>query len=192
VPSGLQRKFSREKKKKKKIEKKKIEKKKKKKEKKKTQTQMHGGGGSSGEKSGTSIIALTPFQKGVNLRAIVLRVDASSHTKAGDKVTPFVVADETAAVSLSVWDAPEGSFRPGDIIELRNGNTALFKDSLTVYANRHSRLERTGEFTLVHREAPNMSTFAWIKDQASGALVMVHRDSGKAVDLSAMRHDARR
>ncbi len=62
-----------------------------------------------------------------------------------------------------MWDVPEGTLQAGDIFRLINGSTSLYKEALTLYANRNSRLERVGDFTMIFAEEPNMSGFRWEK-----------------------------
>ena len=43
----------------------------------------------------------------------------------------------------------------------------LFKNSLTLYAGRYGRLERTGEFCMLFSETPDMSALQWLPDPAN-------------------------
>lgn len=73
-------------------------------------------------------------------------------------IHPWLVADETASMELTLYDALGETFAPGDILQLTNGYCALHKGTMKLYlARTDSQLLRVGEFTMRYSEQPNMS-----------------------------------
>jgi ssDNA-binding replication factor A large subunit len=68
---------------------------------------------------------------------------AETFTIQGQKLTHCLVADESGSIHMSVWNLI-GALQLGDILHLKNGYCNLFRDSLILYVNRQSTLERVG------------------------------------------------
>ncbi len=58
-------------------------------------------------------------------RTVTFRRDLSEH-----RVADALVGDETGSVLLTLWDNNIDKFNVGDVIEVRNGYTSLFRGSL--------------------------------------------------------------
>lgn len=104
---------------------------------------------------------IRPQMKNLTCVFIILEVGEVTVTKDGNKVRTAWVADSTASINFSVWDAFGESIRPGDICRLQRAYASLFKRSMTLYAGRNGVLEKVGEFCLVYSETPNMSTMTF-------------------------------
>ena len=91
--------------------------------------------------------ALKPSLRNVNVvvklvdlgqpRAIVVRRDSSEH-----RVAEGFVGDETGMVLLNLWDDQIDLFRVGDVIEIQNGYTSLFRGSLRLNIGRRGIAEK--------------------------------------------------
>ena len=54
---------------------------------------------------------------------------------------------------------------PGDIVQLNGGHCTLFKGSLTLNSGiKRGMIERVGQYRMIFRESPNMSTAKWDLD----------------------------
>lgn len=95
--------------------------------------------------------------KNLNLIFIVLDVSRPSTTKEGHEIRTCRVADSSGAIHLSVWDKIGTYIQPGDILRLTKGYVALWKNVPTLYMGKGGELLKTGEFTLIFSETPNMS-----------------------------------
>jgi hypothetical protein len=115
----------------------------------------------------TKVADIRPYMKGVNVHFIVLEKVSVTKTKEDHTVNQYLVADPSGAIILSVWDEPGELLQPGDIIQLRQGYSSLFKNALVLYTGRQGILERVGEFTMLFSEVPNMSQFEWVPDAAN-------------------------
>ncbi|PRP79262.1 OB fold-containing protein, nucleic acid binding [Planoprotostelium fungivorum] len=100
---------------------------------------------------------LKPFQKCVNTIFIILEKGEITKTKDGSVMQKAQVADETASISITLWDNIGDSLQPGDICRLRNGYCTPYKNYLSLYVGRAGSLTRIGEFTMLFVEQPNMS-----------------------------------
>ena len=60
----------------------------------------------------------------------------------------------------------------GDIIRLQGGYSGLYKNSLVLYYGcMHGTIERIGQYRMVFKEHPNMSTLEWVTDPVTKAVV---------------------
>ena len=112
----------------------------------------------------TRVRDLKPFQKSVNVKFIVLKAGPRTPCKTGGTLTHFEVADASGCVNMSVWDCPENAVRPGDIYELGNGYTSMFKSSLTLYLTMRGVLTKVGEFEMLFTDTFRASATVWMQD----------------------------
>eukprot|EP01114_Cavostelium_apophysatum_P017443 TRINITY_DN5182_c0_g1_i1.p1 TRINITY_DN5182_c0_g1~~TRINITY_DN5182_c0_g1_i1.p1 ORF type:complete len:146 (-),score=9.03 TRINITY_DN5182_c0_g1_i1:30-467(-) len=118
------------------------------------------------EEKWTKIIDIRPYQKSINVEFIVLEKGQITKTKENNIMAHALVADASACVNLSLWDTDAEWMQPGDIFQLRGGYSTLFKNSLVLYSGkRHGSMERTGEFTMLFVESPNISQFSWVPSE---------------------------
>jgi replication factor A1 len=93
---------------------------------------------------------LTPRSRGVNttvkiisinpVREVTSRRDGTSH-----QVTEALVADETGAVLLTLWDDTIEEVSVGDIYDVRNGYVRLFRGSMRLNTGRLGSLTPSEE-----------------------------------------------
>lgn len=95
---------------------------------------------------------LKPGMKNINAVFIVLEVGPPTLTKEAREVRTLRVADGSACVNLSVWDAPGALLTPGDIVRLTRGYAALWRTALTLYSGKSGDLQKIGEFCMLFNE----------------------------------------
>ncbi|UCH37941.1 MAG: single-stranded DNA-binding protein [Candidatus Bathyarchaeota archaeon] len=93
---------------------------------------------------------LTPRSRSINMtvkiisinpvREVTSRRDGSSH-----QVTEALVADETGAVLLTLWDDTIGEVSVGDVYDVRNGYVRLFRGSMRLNTGRLGSLTPSEE-----------------------------------------------
>ncbi len=64
-------------------------------------------------------------------RSVTSRRDSSVH-----RVAEALVGDETGCVLLTLWDDQTSAFNNGDVIEVKNGYTSLFRGFLRLNVGR--------------------------------------------------------
>ena len=63
----------------------------------------------------------------------------------------------------------------GDIIQLIGGYCTLYKGSLVLYSGcMHGIIERIGQYRMIFRELPNMSTVRWDADKSRVVRACIH------------------
>ncbi len=70
-------------------------------------------------------------------RSVTSRRDISVH-----RVAEALVGDETGCVLLTLWDDQTSAFNNGDVIEVKNGYTSLFRGFLRLNIGRHGVAEK--------------------------------------------------
>ncbi len=90
---------------------------------------------------------LTPQSKRVDVLAKVLDVSEAKDipSKFGNsrKVAEATVADETAAVVLSLWDSQIGSVVKDDVIEIKNGYVSLVRGHMRINVGKYGQLTKS-------------------------------------------------
>lgn len=76
-------------------------------------------------------------------------------------VYTFLVADESATMLGTFWDAQGAALKYGDVILMRGGMVTLFHGHLRL-ACKVGTLHRIDRFNLAFCETPNVSDILWI------------------------------
>jgi hypothetical protein len=112
---------------------------------------------------------IRPGLKNINVIFIVLEVGQATLTKENREVRTFKVADQTAAINVSVWDEPGMLLVPGDIVRLTKGYASIWRQCLTLYSGKNGDIHKIGDFCLAFNESLNMSEP--VQQQASPILL---------------------
>lgn len=104
-----------------------------------------------------TIKEIKPGLKNINVVFIVLEVGQATLTKENREVRTFKVADQSAAINVSVWDEPGKLLIPGDIVRLTKGYASIWRQCLTLYSGKNGDISKIGEFNLIFNEMLNMS-----------------------------------
>lgn len=143
----------------------------------------------------TPVCDLRPFAKSINVRVIVLSkcnlpwaspisIETATHfpicvveeKRTSDHrhtIYSFLVADQSAAVILNLWDAVGAGIREADILLVLGGFVTMYRGYMR-FACRVGRVCRIGSFTMTFSEAVNVSMWEWRPDpQNPGQLVRV-------------------
>jgi hypothetical protein len=117
------------------------------------------------------VASITPNDKGIELRVILLEKLVNIEIKSGDIISQFLVADYSGSIKCNFYGESGTKLKAGDIIYLAGAYSALFKDTtLTLYSGRKSRMLKIGEFFMDFSETPNMSEMVWERDPENFSL----------------------
>ena len=90
---------------------------------------------------------LTPQSKRVDVVAKVLDVSEAKEIpgKFGNsrKVAEATIADETAAIILSLWDNQIGSIVKDDVVEIKNGYVSLVRGHMRINVGKYGQLTKS-------------------------------------------------
>eukprot|EP00462_Mataza_sp_D1_P027999 CAMPEP_0175176982 /NCGR_PEP_ID=MMETSP0087-20121206/34117_1 /TAXON_ID=136419 /ORGANISM="Unknown Unknown, Strain D1" /LENGTH=101 /DNA_ID=CAMNT_0016468877 /DNA_START=34 /DNA_END=339 /DNA_ORIENTATION=- len=90
----------------------------------------------------------------VNVSCIILDKGPVQKTRDEHRVSRTLVADESASVTLSLWDDLIDLLHAGDIISITNGYTTTFKNQFTLCVGKKGQLFKVGDFTMLFNETP--------------------------------------
>ena len=98
------------------------------------------------EKTLTKVRDLTPSSKQVNVHAKVMTVGEAKEVmgKYGDprKVAEAVIGDDTATITLSLWNEQIGSIAKDDVILVDNGYVSLVRGHMRLNVGRYGSLAK--------------------------------------------------
>eukprot|EP01080_Neovahlkampfia_damariscottae_P011849 gene11849-5178_t len=114
----------------------------------------------------TKIGDLSPNMNKLNCVFIVLEKTPPAKTKQ-NIIHHYLVADETAAIQLSLWDNHGEGVQIGEIFQLKNGCCRVWSNVIELQKGKIGEIERIGEFTMIFNEAKNLSNFEWEEDKAT-------------------------
>ncbi|KFB50842.1 AGAP005201-PA-like protein [Anopheles sinensis] len=98
-----------------------------------------------------------PGLKNINVIFIILEIGPVTLTKENREVRTFKVADQSAAINVSIWDEPGKQLAPGDIVRLTKGYASIWRQCLTLYSGKNGEIVRLGDFCYTFNEMVNMS-----------------------------------
>ena len=104
---------------------------------------------------------LTPQSKRVDVKAKCLEVSEPKDIpgKYGNsrKVAEATIADDSAAIILSLWDAQIGSVNKDDVIEIKNGYVSLVRGHMRLNVGKYGQLAKSETAIESPSTALNMS-----------------------------------
>ena len=104
---------------------------------------------------------LTPQSKRVDVLAKVLEVSEPKDIpgKFGNarKVAEATIADETASIVLSLWDAQIGTVAKDDVVEIKNGYVSLVRGHMRLNVGKYGQLAKSEKTIESPSTAMNMS-----------------------------------
>ncbi|MCS7136989.1 MAG: hypothetical protein NZ941_01310 [Candidatus Caldarchaeum sp.] len=94
--------------------------------------------------------SLTPRSRGVNLVAKVVekpepRVVSSQYDQSEHRLTEALIADETGAITLVLWDDNIDLVNEGDSVKVVNGFIKLFRGKMQLNLGKFGRIEQTDQ-----------------------------------------------
>jgi replication factor A1 len=99
------------------------------------------------EKTLTKVRDLTPSSKQVNVHAKVVNVGEAKEVmgKYGDprKVAEAVIGDDTATITLSLWNEQIGSIAKDDVVLIDNGYVSLVRGHMRLNVGRYGNLTKS-------------------------------------------------
>lgn len=113
-----------------------------------------------------TVASITPNDKNIDIKLILLEHICEIQTKTGDIIYQFLTADETGSIKCNFYGEFGKKLRPSDIVYVIGGFANLYKGNvLTIYTNKRTRISKVGEFFMKFSEEPKMSELYWDKDE---------------------------
>ncbi|MEN2974307.1 MAG: hypothetical protein ABDH32_01865 [Candidatus Caldarchaeales archaeon] len=93
---------------------------------------------------------LTPRSRGVNLIAKIVsktpeRVVRSQYDQTEHRLSELLIADETGAISLILWDEKVDQVNEGDVVKIVNGFIKLFRGRMQLNLGRFGTIETSSQ-----------------------------------------------
>ncbi len=114
---------------------------------------------------------LTPQSKRVDVSAKVLDVSEAKDIpgKFGNsrKVAEATIADETAAIILSLWDNQIGSIGKEDVVDIKNGYVSLVRGHMRINVGKYGQLTKTDKAIDAPSTELNMSDKEYEQERRS-------------------------
>ncbi len=94
--------------------------------------------------------SLTPRSRGVNIVAKVVkkpteRIVSSQYDQASHRLSEALIADETGAINLILWDDNVDKVNEGDTIVVNNGYVKVFRGRMQLNIGKYGSLEKSEE-----------------------------------------------
>ncbi len=134
------------------------------------------------EKPLTKVRDLTPNSKQVNVLAKVLSVGEPKEVmgKYGDprKVAEAVIGDDTATITLSLWNEQIGSIAKDEVILIDNGYVSLVRGHMRLNVGRYGTLSKSTEAIAEVNQTLDMSQQEFESERRSYGGGGGYRDRG--------------
>ena len=91
--------------------------------------------------------SLKPSFRNVNLVVKIVNIGSSRslfsrRSRRQHTLADAFVGDETGSVVMTLWDDQIGKFKAGDVVEMKDGYTSLYKGSLRLNVGRTGSIEK--------------------------------------------------
>lgn len=95
----------------------------------------------------TKVELLKPSFRNVNLVVKIMNIGSSRSlfsrkSRKQHTLADAFVGDETGSVVMTLWDDQIGKFKAGDVVEIKDGYTSLYKGSLRLNVGRTGSIEK--------------------------------------------------
>jgi hypothetical protein len=124
-----------------------------------------------------TISSVTPNDKNIEVRIILLEKLGTISLKSGDVIHQFLVADQTGSIKCNFFGEHGHQLKCGDIVYMSGIYATLYKETtLTLYTGKRSKVYKIGEFFMSFIEEPRMSETSWDRDQ-NGLYTLILKNS---------------
>ena len=115
------------------------------------------------------VSAISPNDKNIELRVILLERMGTFEIKNGDTIYQFLVADHSGCIKCNFFGEQGAKLKAGDIVHMSGIYATLYKETtLTLYIGKRSTIHKIGEFFMHLSVTPHMSETHWERDTATG------------------------
>lgn len=105
-------------------------------------------------------------EKNIEIIVILIKFVTKTTTKNEQKISQFLVGDETGCIQCNFFDETGSKLTEGDIIHLKGAYATTFKTHLVLYSPKQGRgfIEKIGEFFQIFSLTPNLSEREYLED----------------------------
>ena len=120
---------------------------------------------------------LSPRSRGINLVAKVVskspeRTVTSQYDQSEHRLSELLIADETGAINLVLWDDKIDLVNEGDVIKVSNGFIKLFRGRMQLNLGRYGSIEisdaELGELNLDNNLSERPVSYGGFRGRRSG------------------------
>lgn len=118
-----------------------------------------------------TISLVSPNEKSLELRVLLLERLDSIDIKSGERMTQFLVADSTGSIRCNFFGQGGSQLQPGDIVYLASCYAHYYKETtLTLYSGKKGQFWKVGEFFMLYNETPYLGDSRWERDPRNPSL----------------------
>ncbi len=109
--------------------------------------------------SNKKIADIKPGDKNIDIKIILLQFISKNKLKNDQKITQYLVADNSGSIFCNFFDDVGDFLNEGDILFLKTAYATKFKNTLILYTSKPGmgKVYKLGEFFMTFNENPNMS-----------------------------------
>ena len=97
--------------------------------------------------------------KNIDIEVILIKCLSTHNLKNGNKITTYLVADDSGSIHCNFFDNVSNFIKEGDILYVTGAFSSLFEDHIVLYQPKigYGHVTKTGEFFFTFSLKPNIS-----------------------------------
>ena len=97
--------------------------------------------------------------KNIDIEVILIKRLSTHNLKNGNKITTYLVADDSGSIHCNFFDNVSNFIKEGDILYITGAFSSLFEDHIVLYQPKigYGHVTKTGEFFFTFSLKPNIS-----------------------------------
>ena len=110
-------------------------------------------------KANKKVVEIKNGDKNIDIKVILIKFIASNNLKNGNKITTFLVGDESGSIHCNFFDNVSNYIKEGDILFITGAYSSLFDNHIVLYQPKigHGHVTKIGEFFFTFSLKPNIS-----------------------------------
>ena len=97
--------------------------------------------------------------KNIDIKVILIKFLGSHNLKSGNKITTFLVGDDSGSIYCNFFDNVSNFIKEGDILFITGAYSSIFDNRIVLYQPKagFGNVMKIGEFFLIFSLKPNIS-----------------------------------
>ena len=97
--------------------------------------------------------------KNIDIKVILIKFLGSHNLKNGNKITTFLIGDDSGSIYCNFFDNVSNFIKEGDILFITGAYSSIFDNRIVLYQPKigYGNVTKIGEFFLIFSLKPNIS-----------------------------------
>ena len=110
-------------------------------------------------KANKKVAEIKDGDKNIDIKVILIKFLGSHNLKNGNKITTFLIGDDSGSIYCNFFDNVSNFIKEGDILFITGAYSSIFDNRIVLYQPKigYGNVTKIGEFFLIFSLKPNIS-----------------------------------